>query len=307
VWNGERYLAEAIASILTQTFEALELVILDDGSTDRSAAIAEEFACEDARVKLIRLPHGGLTQALNVGIEHAKARYIVRMDADDISFPTRLAKQIAYLDAHPQCVVIGSDIEVIDADGEIVGHAGFPTTHAGILQLLLGGAGLRLIHPATVMRRDTLLAVGGYRAESFPSDDLDLWIRLADIGEFGNIPEPLLRYRRHENTICSREHERQAISSLAALNAARLKRGLKPLRPKLNTTGHSAEAVYHAECARFALRAGLRWRCARHARASITSAPLWHQPYALLTACALPTRVIAPLLRVSLWLRTIRL
>jgi hypothetical protein len=227
------------------------------------------------------------------------------MDADDIALPSRLQKQVAYLDSHPQCVVVGSDAEVIDEEEESLGVISFPSTHAGLLHILLSGVGCPFLHPAVMLHRDSVHAVGGYRPECFPSEDFELWLRLIGSGEFASIPERLLRYRLHRNSICAREMQRQVISARAQLNSARQRIGWRALRPQDNVGRQNALAVYHNKCGRIALKSGRRALASRHAFKGISSAPLWLQPYTVLAACALPTRAISPLVKCAAWLRTI--
>src|SRR5207237_10277673 len=130
VWNGEAFLEQAMESILRQTLSSFELIVIDDGSTDRSAAIAEEFASRDPRMRVLRRPHEGLSAALNAGIAAARGEYVARMDADDISAPDRLRKQVAYLDAHPACVAVGAWSDVVDEAGRQIGLKTFVTTQS---------------------------------------------------------------------------------------------------------------------------------------------------------------------------------
>ncbi|HEX7809479.1 MAG TPA: glycosyltransferase family 2 protein, partial [Thermoanaerobaculia bacterium] len=148
VWNGERFLAEAVESVLRQTHESLELIVIDDGSSDGSLAIAEEFAARDSRVVVIHTPHRGLPSALNAGTAVARGRYVARMDADDVSLPTRLARQTEYLDANIDVVAVGSAVEVIDETGDFLGHKTFATDHEQITAALLVGL-TPFSHPAT--------------------------------------------------------------------------------------------------------------------------------------------------------------
>jgi len=118
VWNGERFLRASIDSIASQTFRAFELIVISDGSTDGSLEIAREAAGLDSRIVVLPLPHDGLPAALNAGIAAARGAYLARMDADDLAVPARLERQVAYLDAHPHCVVVGSAVDVVDAQDE---------------------------------------------------------------------------------------------------------------------------------------------------------------------------------------------
>ena len=288
VWNGERFLAEAVESVLAQTFEDIELLLVDDGSTDSTADLARDFARRDARVKVVRLPRGGIAEALNAGIARAGGQYVARMDADDISHPSRLAKQIAYLVANADCVAVGSAIEVIDEGGAFVGTLTYPARHTEITHKMLNGVATALAHPTVVMRTEALLAIGGYRRDRSPSEDLDLWIRLSQIGKLANMSEPLLRYRRHCDTVAVRERDGQWKIGNEIINEARKTHGLRPLEVRPLSAARRRLASYHLECARTALMTGPRGAAIKHARASIASEPLWPEPYLTLAACAFP-------------------
>lgn len=296
VWNGERFLRAAIASITGQTFAAFELIVIDDGSTDDSVAIAQRAAAGDQRIIVLPRPHHGITEALNAGIAVARGRTLARMDADDCAAPTRLARQVAYLDAHPDCVAVGSAIEVVDEDDRTLGITHFPTAHADIVAALAGGRS-GLAHPAVLMRHDAVAAVGGYRAGAFPSEDLDLWFRLQHHGELANIDEPLLRYRRHPAAVGVRERGRQLAATRALVARARAAAGKRPARRLRLRGADDAAPAYHFECARIALRGGERRTAMRHAWVAITSSPGWLPPYAALAACLVPTRAMPLLAR----------
>ncbi|MDP9190087.1 MAG: glycosyltransferase [Acidobacteriota bacterium] len=288
VWNGERFLAEAVESVLAQTFEAIELLIVDDGSTDATPEIADAFAQRDRRVQVIRLEHCGIADALNAGIAEAQGRYVARMDADDISHPSRLAIQIAYLDANSDCVAVGSAVEVIDESGDFVGTRTFPRGHAEITHKMIHGLANALAHPTVVTRTDALRSVGGYRHDRVPSEDLDLWIRLSRIGTLANMSDRLLRYRRHRDTVSVRERDGQWKIGNEIINEARRRQGLRPLAVRPLSAARSRVASYHFECARTALLTGPRAAAFKHARASIASEPFWPEPYMALAACLFP-------------------
>lgn len=295
VWNGEAFLEQAIESILGQTFTSFELIAIDDGSSDRSADIAEAFASGDARVRALRRPHEGLSAALNAGIAAARGEYVARMDADDVSVPGRLGKQVAYLDAHPECVAVGGWIEVIDEAGRHVGRKTYVTTHDEISAALLRGIS-PIAHPTIVARRDALRAVGGYDARCYPSEDLDLWFRLGERGELANLAETLLRHRRHKAAVGVREREKMTAMALAISNEARTERGLRPRRGTTMRAGTNADARYHFECARIALVAGSRFTAVRHAVATIAADAHRLYGYVTLLACAVPKSLLRVLL-----------
>ena len=298
VWNGEAFLEQAMESILRQTLSSFELIVIDDGSTDRTAAIAEKLASGDRRVRVLRRPHEGLSSALNAGIAAVRGEYVARMDADDISAPDRLRKQVAYLDAHPACVAVGAWIDVVDEAGRQIGLKTFVRTHDEISAALLRGVSA-IAHPTVVMRRDVLRDAGGYDARRYPSEDLDLWFRLGESGELANLGEALLQHRRHKAALGVREREKMKAMALAICNEARTRRGLRPWRGTPILAGRNAEAQYHFECARTALIAGPRLTAVRHAAATIAAEPDRLYGYVTLLACAVPR----PLLRFLLNLR----
>jgi glycosyltransferase involved in cell wall biosynthesis len=298
VWNGDAFLGQAIESILRQTLQSFELIVVDDGSTDRTAAIAEGFASADHRVCVLRRRHEGLSASLNAGVAVARGEYVARMDADDISLPDRLEKQVAYLDAHPACVAAGTWIEVVDEAAIHLGLKTFVETHEEISAALYGGIS-PIAHPTVVVRRDILQAAGGYDARRYPSEDLDLWFRLAERGELANLGEALLQHRRHRAALGVRERRKMKAMTVTICNEARSRRGLPSLRGTSIVAGTKADAQYHFECARTALIAGPRLIAVRHAAATIASEPDRLYGYTTLFACAVPR----PLLRFLLELR----
>ena len=279
-------------SILRQTLSSFELIVIDDGSTDRTAAIAEKLASGDRRVRVLRRPHEGLSATLNAGIAAVRGEYVARMDADDISAPDRLRKQVAYLDAHPACVAVGAWIDVVDEAGRQIGLKTFVTTHDEISAALLCGVS-PMAHPTIVARCEALRTAGGYDARRYPSEDLDLWFRLGESGELANLGEALLQHRRHKAALGVREREKMKAMALAICNEARTKRGLRPWRGTPILAGRNAEAQYHFECARTALIAGPRLTAVRHAAATIAAEPDRLYGYVTLFSCAVPR----PLLR----------
>ena len=197
VYNAERYVAEAVESILGQTFADFEFIIIDDGSKDRSLAILEGYAARDPRIRLISRPNTGIVQALNEGLALARGELVARMDADDIAMPERLARQVEYLAEHPECVMVGSRVLVIDPDGMPLTIMGDALTHEQIVDGFLAGRGQLVYHPAVMYRKRVVLDIGAYRDIFDEAEDLDLFLRLAEVGRIVNIEEPLLKYREH--------------------------------------------------------------------------------------------------------------
>ena len=217
VYNGERFLAPAIESVLAQTFGDFEFLILDDGSHDGTRAIIERHAAHDARIRPIVRENRGLVASLNQLLEEARAPLVARMDADDICKPERFARQIAFLAGHPDHGVVGSWSEDIDENGQSyqVAAPEHPTTHAGFLEAVENGWPL-LCHPAVMYRRDLVLSVGGYHAAFRHCEDLDLWLRLASVTRLCSIPERLIRYRHYADQVSSRHATEQQIGAAIA-------------------------------------------------------------------------------------------
>jgi glycosyltransferase involved in cell wall biosynthesis len=201
VYNAAAYLAEAVDSILAQTYRDFQFVIVNDGSTDRSPAILERYAQRDNRIKLISRPNTGIVGALNDALAEATGQYVARMDADDVSEPNRLAVQVDFLDKHPDVVAVGSRVVGIDPCGCELFHSEHKLSHDEIDAELLNGVGWALVHPAVVMRRDVVRQLGGYRKQWQWVEDLDLFLRLAEIGRLANVGEFLLNYRQHTESV----------------------------------------------------------------------------------------------------------
>lgn len=209
VYNNMPYLPEAAQSILDQTFTDFELIIIDDGSTDRSPQVLREFAQRDPRIRLTLRDHNeGLDAGLIEGVEQARGRYIARMDADDVSLPHRLHRQVEHLESHPEVVLVGSRVMLIDPDGAPICEFARETTHEEIDRAHLE---LRwpIVHPAIMFRKKEMLEAGGYRRQYESLEDFDLFLRMAERGRLENIPEVLLHYRQHCDSMCVTWRDRQ--------------------------------------------------------------------------------------------------
>lgn len=200
-YNGERYLAEAIASILSQTLQDFEFLIVDDGSTDGSRAILENFAQQDSRIRPIYQENQGLTKSLNNAIAEARAPLVARMDADDIAMPNRLERQVAALREDVELVLLGAEVEQITADGIHLGRRGHPLEHDAIRERLMLGHGGTLTHPVVMFRKEAFDSIGGYDEAFVTTQDLDLFLRLTEVGKARNLPETLLHWRQHAQSI----------------------------------------------------------------------------------------------------------
>jgi glycosyltransferase involved in cell wall biosynthesis len=195
VRNGERYLLEAIDSVLAQTFRDFELVVVDDGSTDGSAALVE--AGKDPRLRLVRQAPLGLVEALRRGLAETTAPLVARMDADDVSLPTRLARQLEAIGE--EVALVGCGFEAIDAEGRPSGSWLLPADDGALRRRLL----LRnpFAHGSVVFRRQAFDSAGGYRADYGANEDYDLWRRVAREWRLAAVPEVLYRYREHPEAV----------------------------------------------------------------------------------------------------------
>ena len=207
VYNGEKYLGEAIESILNQTFSDFEFIIIDDGSLDTSRAILRDYALQDARIQIIEnRENQGLSVSLNKGIRAARGEYIARMDADDISLPSRLEEQVAFMDANPDIGICGTWMIIFgERQGQI---EEFPLQHTQIhVRLLFGNA---LAHPTVFMRKSSLQKhFLLYNEHIRYAQDYELWSRSIAFLRFANIDQVLLLYRIHPSTIGANYHVQQ--------------------------------------------------------------------------------------------------
>jgi len=217
VYNGARYLRQAVGSILEQTFRDFELICVNDGSTDHSQELLEALAKKDDRIRIVSRPNSGIVGALNDGIAVARGKYIARMDADDVSMPTRFEKQIAFLRAYPAIVAVGCHVLRIDPEDRPIGPEEFPTDHVTILRRLRMGEGGKIPHPGVMIRKDALEKIGGYRQKYQWVEDLDLYLRLGEVGELANLPEVLLYYRFQFESVNMTQQGQQAAIILECL------------------------------------------------------------------------------------------
>ncbi|MFM7428015.1 MAG: glycosyltransferase family 2 protein, partial [Elainella sp.] len=225
VYNAQRYLPRAVESILHQSLGDFEFLILDDGSTDRSLAILQRYAQQDARIRLLSRANRGLVVSLNQLLELAQGELIARMDADDIALPDRFAQQVAFLQQHPQVVCVGGAQDWIDEAGRILLRHPEAEQNAEIQELALTGR-TPINHPSALIRTAALRQVGGYDAAFYPAEDLDLWLRLGEIGELANLKATVLQYRQHSQSISEQQQARQIERQRAACQRAWQRRGI---------------------------------------------------------------------------------
>ncbi len=197
--NAAAFIGQAIESILSQTFTDFELIVVNDGSSDETASVVREYKRQDKRIKLVSYKKNkGESAAANTGFRQARGKYIARMDADDLSDKTRFVKQVAFLDSHPDYIVVGCQAEIIDGDNRVVGEKIFPVTNSEIYKQY--GVLHPILHPAIMVRKSLLPKKNMLWAEKAePNDDYFTLFELLHKGKFYNIPEKLVSYRMHDN------------------------------------------------------------------------------------------------------------
>lgn len=198
-FNAEPYLCEALDSILAQTYRHFELLVVDDGSTDRTPSILADYAERDDRIRICSIEHGGACAALNRGLELAETEWVAIMHADDVMEPHRLQRQVAFVEAHPNAAVVSSLVYVINGEGERIGLSTTELSRPGnAQQMVQQNEVIGFHHPAAMLRKSIAREVGGYRQAFWPCEDIDLWNRIAEQGEEILVqPEYLLNYRKH--------------------------------------------------------------------------------------------------------------
>ena len=208
VYNGERHLQDSLNSVLAQTFTDFELIVVDDGSTDRTMEILAAVERADPRIVVVRQENRGLTASLIRGVGLARGTYVARQDADDISKPERFERQVAHLDAHPAVAALGTSADVIDRSGTVVGAL---TTAYGAQAVKYGLVTSRTspVHGSIMMRRDAHEMGGGYREAFRACQDYDLWLRLSARFEIDNLADPLYQWRLDSESVYTSQRETQ--------------------------------------------------------------------------------------------------
>jgi len=203
VYNAERYLRQAIESILGQTFDDFELLIIDDGSTDSSPAIIRSYS--DARIRVLRNEsNSGVAYSRKRALLNARGHFVAVLDADDVSFPRRLEIQVAFLDTHLDVVVVCSGREVVDENGKVLQVNRGVLDHLSMHWRLLFGN--PIANSSTMFRRVMALEVGGYDEKRlYGPEDYDLWSRLANRGKIAQLDNPLVQYREHSDSLVHTE------------------------------------------------------------------------------------------------------
>lgn len=223
VYNGEKFLKDAILSILNQTYRNFELIIINDASTDSTMDVINSF--HDKRIKLlINSSNLGVAKSLNKGLKKAKGEYIARCDADDINLEKRFEIQVRFLEHNKDYVLVGSNFEFINSSGKIIKdwdkkinsifpvQKNLPLSDRDIRRKMLFRN--QILHPSTMFRRKAVLKAGCYKEIFNGAEDYELWFRMLKIGKFQNLADCLVQRRWHQNAIATKNHLKIEILAL---------------------------------------------------------------------------------------------
>lgn len=249
-YNSKPYIALAIESILRQTLESFEFIIIDDGSQDGTARVVRHYQDRDKRIVFIPRQHRGIAAARNELVQKAGGEFVAVMDADDIALPERLQCQVDFLTTHLEIVCVGSAQDWIDAAGRYLWMHPEPQLDREIQSSLLVGKTC-INNSSAMIRRQAVIQVGGYDPSLAQAEDLDLFLRLGEIGQLANLPQPLIQYRQHANSISDRRHLEHLQCQRLVCERAWKRRGItnlametKPWRPIDRRSRHQLMTKY---------------------------------------------------------------
>jgi len=291
VYNAEKYIKQTVESILNQSFTDFEFIIIDDGSSDRSLEILQNYAEQDKRIRLISRENKGLVETISEGLDLALGKYIARIDHDDIATPERLAIEYEFLQNNPDVVCVGSDFELIDYKGRRIGLAEPPKGSIAIERSLLAGA-CPIANPSTMVLKSAIYSVGGYnKNDTFPADDYALWIDLLDVGKIENLSSILLQYRIHASSVTQTSNTTMTMKTKEICEAACRQRGI-PCDYDENTWLVTKKSQYKKTVGYgwYAFKDGNRWMALEYSLKAISQSPISEGGWRLLV-CSLIKRI----------------
>lgn len=227
VYNAESYLSQAIESILSQTLTNFEFIIIDDASTDNSWKIIKSYAKSDKRIIALKnYINLGVSLTSNIAISKVRGKFLARMDADDISFPSRLEKQIDYLKKNPKTVALGTQCLIIDKNNQLIGHKNFPTKSKQLSKMIFWAIPIQ--QPSMTINLSKLPKdFKWYSPNESSAEEVDLMFRLMTYGQINNLPEHLLFYRHLDNSL-SRQDPKNTFKLTIKSRLAATKLGFRP-------------------------------------------------------------------------------
>ena len=286
VRDAEAYLAEAVASILCQTFADFEFLIIDDGSADRTRQILRRFEVVDPRVRVWERPATGFTKQLNFGLGLCRGEFVARMDGDDVAAPDRLRLQVEHLRRHPEAVVVGGAYDLIDSRGRLLRRE-WPATDDAALQSHALDGQTPIAHPTALMRRSSVREVGGYDESMRTGQDNDLWLRLGEVGELACVPAVVLGYRQHPKSVSELHAADQAANIRRGCEKAYRRRGLDRAfepPPAWRPTGEDARFKFLLQYGWWAFNEAQRSTAIAYGLRAVGERPFRHEPWNLLYA-----------------------
>lgn len=218
LYRSQKFLKEAIESVLQQTFGDFEFLILVDNATDETVNILHEYKKSDSRIKIYYNDGIGLINSLNLGFKEANGKYFVRMDSDDICLPTRLEKQYQYMEKHPEIGILGTSFEIINDSGNTT-CIFQPVKNPKVIKwrLIFDNC---LTHSSVIIRSSIIEKIGYYRLDAKHAEDYDLWVRASHVTNIANHPDVLMKYRIHDESVSSimLDHQENIVKELVYNN-----------------------------------------------------------------------------------------
>ena len=218
VYNGSQFIGSSIESVLDQRFKDFELIVIDDGSTDKSVDVIMKYAERDKRIKVLTQLNFGECVARNRAAQAASGEFLAGLDADDVCAPTRFINQIQFLDAHPDVGVVGGAARIINELGETIGRKNLPVSRWLLDSILRNWS--PFVHSAVTVRRSTFDLLGGYRECFKHAGDYDLWLRAREISALSNLPDIVVSLRRHRHQMSYEGAKAQAFYTMIAKTSA---------------------------------------------------------------------------------------
>jgi glycosyltransferase involved in cell wall biosynthesis len=207
VYNGEKWLEQSIDSVIKQTYRNVEILLINDGSTDSSGKILQKFAHYDDRIRVLEKSNSGLVNTLNLGLHLATGRWVARIDQDDYWSHTKLAEQLTVVSQNAEIVLVGTSFNLLIEGSEIRRVVNVPTRHRSLVRRLETMRGF-FPHSSAVFRRDVALAIGGYDPNAILNEDWDLWLRLSEFGKLRCVACPLVTIRKHHSQMTAQNNKR---------------------------------------------------------------------------------------------------